>query len=278
MSWLGRIQRRLFGGSPTYDGVGGGRRALAWQVGNPGAVAALAYSQDELRAKSRDLVRRNAWAAAGVEAFVSNAIGTGIKPQSMVQDQSLREGIHRLWSDWCEQADAAGLTDFYGLQALACRAMLEGGECLVRLRFRKSEDGLPVGLQLQVLEPEHLPVSMNTQTPSGNLIRAGIEFDRLGRRVAYHLTRTHPGDGAWHPCPVTDGPVLAVWTRFAFLLLKSSTYFARFVPARFVANPGLHEHSSNSMNWTNTTMPSWFARKRLRCLRASLHGFPLKTT
>lgn len=205
MSWLGRIQRRLFGGSPTYDGVGSGRRALAWQVGNPGAVAALAYSQEELRAKSRDLVRRNAWAAAGVEAFVSNAIGTGIKPQSMVQDQSLREGIHRLWSDWCEQADAAGLTDFYGLQALACRAMLEGGECLVRLRFRKSEDGLPVGLQLQVLEPEHLPVSMNTQTTSGNLIRAGIEFDRLGRRVAYHLTRTHPGDGALTPMSSAGG-------------------------------------------------------------------------
>lgn len=205
MSWLGRIHRRLFGGSPTYDGVGGGRRALAWQVANPGAVAALAYSQDELRAKSRDLVRRNAWAAAGVEAFVSNAIGTGIKPQSMVQDQSLREGIHRLWSDWCEQADAAGITDFYGLQALACRAMLEGGECLVRLRFRKPEDGLPVGLQLQVLEPEHLPVSMNTQTPSGNLIRAGIEFDRLGRRVAYHLTRTHPGDGALAPMSSNGG-------------------------------------------------------------------------
>ncbi|WP_211210627.1 phage portal protein [Hahella ganghwensis] len=145
------------------------------------------------------------WPAAGVEAFVSNAIGTGIKPQSMVQDQSLREAIHRLWSDWCEQADAAGLTDFYGLQALACRAMLEGGECLVRLRFRKSEDGLPVGLQLQVLEPEHLPVSMNTQTPSGNLIRAGIEFDRLGRRVAYHLTRTHPGDGALAPMSSNGG-------------------------------------------------------------------------
>ena len=111
-------------------------RALAWMPGNPGAVAALSLAQDELRAKSRDLVRRNAWAAAGVEAFVANAIGTGIKPQSMLADQPLREAIHSLWWDWCEEADAAGLTDFYGLQALACRAMLEGGECLVRLRYR----------------------------------------------------------------------------------------------------------------------------------------------
>jgi capsid protein len=50
--------------------------------GNPGAVAAMLATNTELRAKSRDLVRRNAWAQAGIEAFVSNAVGTGIKPQS----------------------------------------------------------------------------------------------------------------------------------------------------------------------------------------------------
>jgi hypothetical protein len=79
-------RRKLFGGSPTYDGVGSGRRTLAWSVGNPGAVAALLFTQDELRAKSRDLVRRNAWANSALESYVANAIGTGIKPQSMVQD------------------------------------------------------------------------------------------------------------------------------------------------------------------------------------------------
>jgi lambda family phage portal protein len=205
MAWFGQLRRRLFGGTPTYDGVGGGRRALAWMVGNPGAVAALAYSQNELRAKSRDLVRRNAWAAAGVEAFVANAIGTGIKPQSMVDNIAQREAIQALWREWCEDADAAGLTDFYGLQALACRAMLEGGEAIVRLRYRRPEDRLPVALQIQVLEPEHLPVTLNVELPTGNLVRAGIEFDRLGRRVAYHLYRSHPNDGALAPMSGTGG-------------------------------------------------------------------------
>ncbi|AKJ30675.1 phage portal protein [Caldimonas brevitalea] len=205
MGWFAKIRRRLFGGTPTYDGVGGGRRALAWIVGNPGAVAALAFSQDELRAKSRDLVRRNAWAAAGTEAFVANAIGTGIKPQSMVLDIAQREAIQALWRDWCEDADAAGLTDLYGLQALACRAMLEGGEAIVRLRYRRPEDRLPVALQIQVLEPEHLPVTLNVELPNGNLVRAGIEFDRLGRRVAYHLYRSHPNDGALAPMSGTGG-------------------------------------------------------------------------
>jgi lambda family phage portal protein len=56
-----------------------------------------------------------------------------------------------------------------------------------------------VGLQLQVLEPEHLPTTLNRDLPSGHVIRAGIEFDRLGRRVAYYLTRSHPGDGSLAP-------------------------------------------------------------------------------
>ena len=136
-----------------------GRRALKWNPGNPGAVSALALTQDQLRTKSRDLVRRNAWAAAGIDAFVANAIGTGIKPQSMIQDPPQREAVHALWWSWCEDADAAGLTDFYGLQGLATRAMLEGGEAFVRMRYRRAEDNLSVAFQLQVLEAEHLPIS-----------------------------------------------------------------------------------------------------------------------
>ena len=199
IGWLKSIKRKFFATTPTYDGVGQGRRAVAWSVGNPGAVSSMLFNQSELRAKSRDLVRRNAWANSALESYVANAIGTGIKPQSMLTQADSREAVQTLWRNWTVDADAAGLTDFYGLQAMACRAMLEGGEALVRLRFRRPEDGLSVGLQLQVLEPEHLPVHLNIEAENGNLIRAGIEFDRLGRRVAYHLYRSHPEDGQLAP-------------------------------------------------------------------------------
>jgi lambda family phage portal protein len=99
-----------------------------------------------------------------------------------------------LWLEWTDEADSAGLTDFYGLQALICRAMVEGGECFVRLRVRRPEDGLSVPLQLQTLEAEHLDASNNKPLANGNFIRGGIEFNRLGQRVAYHLYREHPGD------------------------------------------------------------------------------------
>ena len=198
MAWYSKI-RSLFGQPPVHEAAGRGRRSLAWMPGNPGAVAAMLATSNELRGKSRDLVRRNAWAQAGIEAFVANAVGTGIKPQSLSGDERFKAEVQALWRDWVEEADAAGQTDFYGLQALACRAMLEGGECLIRLRPRRPEDGLSVPLQLQLLEPEHLPINLNTDLPSGNVVRSGIEFDAMGRRVAYHLYRSHPEDGRLAP-------------------------------------------------------------------------------
>jgi len=202
MSWFARL-RAAFAlpsrSAPAYEVAGSGRRALAWLPGNPGVNAAIFASGDALRSRSRDLVRRNPWAANAVEVFVANCIGTGIKPQSTAEDTGFREAAQALWWDWTDEADAAGSTDFYGLQALACRAMMEGGECFVRLRRRRPEDGLSVPLQLQVLEAEHVPLALNQTLAGGNVVRAGIEFDRIGRRVAYHVYRDHPGDPATRP-------------------------------------------------------------------------------
>jgi len=68
MGWLKRISRRMFGGNPLHEAAGSGRRSFAWLPSNPGAVAALTATQTELRTKSRDLVRRNAWANAALES------------------------------------------------------------------------------------------------------------------------------------------------------------------------------------------------------------------
>lgn len=72
--------------------------------------------------------------------------------------------------------------------------MFVAGECFVRLRPRRAEDGLMVPLQLQLLQSEMLPFEKTETAANGNRIRCGIEFDRIGRRVAYHVRRRHPGD------------------------------------------------------------------------------------
>ena len=77
--------------------------------------------------------RNNPWVAAAVQALIANAVGTGIKPRSAHPDPSVRDALHRLWARWTNRADANGLTDFYGPQALALRAMVESGESSRRL-------------------------------------------------------------------------------------------------------------------------------------------------
>ncbi|EPP2914045.1 TPA: phage portal protein, partial [Pseudomonas aeruginosa] len=101
-----------------------------------------------------------------------------------------------LWLDWTDESDADERTDFYGQQALAARMVEESGECFIRLRPRRPEDDLAVPLQLQLLPAEFVPVEKNEVARNGNLIRAGIEFNALGKRVAYWMYRRHPGDSA----------------------------------------------------------------------------------
>ncbi len=177
-----------------YEAAASTRRTTGWSP-STGDINTLVFrNADTLRSRSRDMVRRNPWATNALDAFVGNAIGAGIKPQSQHPEESVREQIQALWLRWTDEADAAGLTDFYGLQAVACRSVMEAGECFIRLRPRLPKDGLSVPLQLQVLEAEHLPTSETRRLQSGNYIRAGIEFNGIGKRVAYHLYREHPND------------------------------------------------------------------------------------
>lgn len=73
--------------------------------------------------------------------------------------------------------------------------MLEGGECLIRLLPQAAAEEGIVPLRLQLLESELLPMHLNTLLPNCHVIRAGIEFDAQGQRVAYHLYPFHPSDG-----------------------------------------------------------------------------------
>ena len=176
------------------EGAMSRRRLRGWQPPLENINSLVASGGPRLLARSRELVVTNGYAANACEAYAANLIGDGMKPSSLIEDAELRDRVQRLWLAWTDQADADGLTDFYGLQAMIAREMFVAGECFVRFRPRRAEDGLLVPMQLQLLQSEMLPFEKTEATPNGNRIRCGIEFDRIGRRVAYHFRRRHPGD------------------------------------------------------------------------------------
>jgi lambda family phage portal protein len=145
-------------------------------------------------------VRNNGYAANAIESWAGNVAGDGIKPSSLIADQDLKARVQRLWLDWTDEADAEGFTDFYGQQRRAAREVFIAGEVFFRFRPRRPGDGLTVPLQLQMIPSEMLPLTRTEQTPGGpfdkssGVIRQGIEFSPIGRRVAYHFLHRHPGD------------------------------------------------------------------------------------
>jgi lambda family phage portal protein len=185
-SFLGLARRHGF------DAAGGGRR---WEgaKGNEALNTSILAGATTAARRAGWYARNNPWVASAVQGLVANAIGAGVKPRSKHPDSAVRERLHELWRRWTDRADAAGLTDFYGLQALALRAMIESGESFARFRFVDAADG-PPPLAIDLLDREQVPTDLHREISAGARIRAGIEFDALGRRVAYHCYRNRPGD------------------------------------------------------------------------------------
>lgn len=156
-------------------------------------TAASGATLSILRAQARDLVRNNPWARRGLRRICANTVGYGIRPKATGRGS---ERVMELWKLWAEttQCDAAGRLTLYGMQRQAMRTVAESGEVLVRRRFRRLDDGLAVPLQLQLLEPDFLDSGKDgIKGEAGGDIIQGIEFDLIGRRVAYWLFDQHPG-------------------------------------------------------------------------------------
>lgn len=165
----------------------------SWKPRRPGASANADHEADAgtMRGKARALVQNVPYIRAALEALVANVVGTGITP---VFEGAQAEMAGDLWAKWVRECDASGQRDLYGLQALAYRTMEQDGEVLVRYRWRREQDGLTVPLQLQVMEVDWLDTTRQSGAPGSNTTVNGIEYDLLGRKVAYWLWDQHPGE------------------------------------------------------------------------------------
>lgn len=178
----------------AYDAATRGYRTASLHAPALGPNAAIASAGDLPRWRANALARNNPWAQAALETYASNAVGTGVQPQSQHPDSDRRRALNALWADWVPEADADGVSDLYGLQWLAALGVRQGGDVFLRRRPRRLEDDLVVPLQLQLLGAEWCPAWKNEELPNGWRIICGIEFDAIGKRRFYHFYREHPGE------------------------------------------------------------------------------------
>jgi lambda family phage portal protein len=192
-----------------YEAGGTGRRATNWHASRLGPTTVLWGNLDIMRARCRDAIRNDPWAASAIDNFESQHIGNGIRPRWNLPNKELKQKVETEFARWATSTmcDYAGRVDFYGLQALAAREMFEAGEVFTKFIVRPKSWNMRVPLQLQLMESEQLSLFRNVWAheggvqgmPINNRIRTGIEFDPEGRRVAYHFYKEHPGETMFYP-------------------------------------------------------------------------------
>lgn len=195
---LRRRQRDLQ--ASTMMGLGGwkgaelSRLTMDWLPSILPANEEMRYDVRRLRARARELAR-NKPAIRHYKRMVSSNVvghqGLRLQPKVMVGeklDAPTNATIARAWKRWTEGRvtvdQRMAWVPFLWLVAETAKI---DGECLIRL-YRGFE-GNPCGLGLQIIDADYLDENMNVTLPNGNEIRLGIEVDKYGAPVAYHLWR-----------------------------------------------------------------------------------------
>lgn len=179
-----------------YEAGSYSKRTGNWNPSRSDATTEVAGASPLLRSRARQMVRDNAWANRGARVIRTNVVGRGIKLNIDGKSAAAVDTLEKLWRSWAgtRDCDHYGRQDFYGIQRQIVQAKLVDGEVLV-MRERLDDDS-PVPFRLVVLEadylaPEGLIAAGGTLT--GNYIEHGIEYNRSGEVVAYHLHKSHPG-------------------------------------------------------------------------------------
>lgn len=173
-----------------YEAGETGRRQQGWKAGSGTANVEIAGGIDRVRNRCSQMVRDNEYAKKVIVTLTTKIVGTGI---TVIPDLKAERDLWQRWADG--ECDADGQLDLPGLERLAVACWKERGEVLVRRRWRRTEDGLSVPMQIQLLEPDHLDhTKTGTNPDNGNPIILGVEFNLLGQRAAYWLWPEHPGE------------------------------------------------------------------------------------
>jgi len=147
-----------------------------------------------LRARARDLSINNDYARKYLQMVVSNVVGSKgiiLQVKSKTTKGKLNTKANRVteqgWQEWTQAQHCAwdGRLSFVEMQRLFIESAARDGEVLVRL----IRDDSKYGLKLQFLDVSRLDENLNKDLGNGVYIRMGIEFDRTGKPLAYHLAK-----------------------------------------------------------------------------------------
>ena len=198
---LDRIEKRQKLLATAHQGASSKRSLKGWSYSKTSPDTDVIPELETLRDRSRDLYRNNSIARGAIQNQITNVVGAGLKLQPRIDRNLLNlsdveadewESIaEREFNLFVKNCDASNRSDFYEIQEIVLKSILTSGEIFVLLP-QKKESKIIYDLRIQLIEGDRIDTPLN-QTTNKNII-GGIEIDKWGAPIAYHISDGYPQD------------------------------------------------------------------------------------
>lgn len=170
-----------------------------------------------LRQRGRMLSMSSPVAASAIKTNRTKIVGVGLNLKSSIDYQFLQmtpeaakdwqkntEREFALWANKRENCDAIGMNNFAGIQQLAVMSWLTNGDVFALFQRYDPTPLNPYSLRIHMIEADrvstpnvsnHVVGGMSTDginKKTGNRIFDGVEVDKNGMVVAYHICNVYP--------------------------------------------------------------------------------------
>ena len=182
---------------------------VGWIIEAGNAEDNIDLYSSTLRQRSRDLYAGGGLGRSGPQALMTSVVAWGIQPKPKIDGDFLgmsdedreaaEQGILREFKLWAENTmcDAERQQNFYGLQQLAFLSMLMSGDVFALFGMEENKR-TPYQTTIRLLEadrictPDSSGDSISQETDAGGRIIDGVEIDKRGTVIKYHIASRSP--------------------------------------------------------------------------------------
>lgn len=182
----------------------------SWIKGISNPDQEIAAVIGSIRAKASDLYKNDAIINRYVKGLVNNVVGTGfivdlnINDSQGELDQGLSDYVYGEWKDQCKRGnfEITKRLSIEDVQRVHFTEAPVAGEILMRIIRDDSVNRH--GWTTQMLDIDRLDLTMNKNLANGSLIVMGVECNKWGQPIAYHLKTGFNANEKHERVPASD--------------------------------------------------------------------------
>lgn len=160
---------------------------------------------EKMIARSRDLHRNSPLAKKFISMYITNVLGAnGFKFQSKtydfingdyINDDKANSIIEKNYLEWQNKENCditENLTHQEQIEVMVKSLLTDGEIFYLKIKEKPSAKN-KYGFKIQILDPQRVDIKYDENLRNGNYIRSGVELDRFGKVIAYHLREYDAG-------------------------------------------------------------------------------------